>query len=271
MESSLNIVQLIENSPITKLTNTYNSRLLSKIQHDFTESQQQLFISSFYCYLNYHQTDDFVIDLDNVWKWLGFSQKIHAKTLLEKNFTVEKDYKLLLSQLREQSNEHKNRGGHNREQIMLTVQTFKLFCIKAGTKKAHEIHEYFVKLERLLHEVMEEESTELKLQLEQKNNETNEIQNQLTEAQEENKLLQTKSKIPMIYIYNTNILLEKPELKIGYTINLHSRIRPYKQVCKHGKIEFTIEVLNFNVRTVENFIHEILKCLISSLLEFHVI
>jgi hypothetical protein len=262
MEGSLNIVQLIENNPITKLTNTYNSRLLAKIQNNFTESQQQMFVSSFYCYLNYNPTSDFVVDLDNVWQWLGFQQKYHAKVSLEKHFIVEKDYKCLLPKLRGQTNNekaHRIRGGHNREQIILTVQTFKLFCIKAGTKKAHEIHEYFVKLETLLHEVLQEETDELKQQLEQKNNEKEEIQNRLIETQEENKLLQTKSKIPMIYIYNTNILLEKPELKIGYTINLHSRIRPYKQVCKHGKVEFTVEVLNFNVRTVENFIHEILK------------
>ena len=257
MESSLNIVQLIENNPITKLTNTYNSRLLEKIQHDFTESQQQLFISSFYCYLNYHPTADFVIDLDNVWQWLEFTQKIAAKRLLEKHFTIDKDYKILLChQTKQEKGQH---GGHNKDIIMLSIQTFKMFCIKAGTKKANEIHEYFVKLETLLHEVLQEETDELKQQLEQKNNEKEEIQNQLTETQKENKLLQTKSKIPMIYIYNTNILLEKPELKIGYTINLHSRIRPYKQVCKHGKVEFTMEVLNFNVRTVENFIHEILK------------
>jgi hypothetical protein len=96
MESSLNIVQLIENNPITKLSNTYNSRLLVKIQNNFTELQQQLFISSFYCYLNYNPTLDFVIDLDNVWQWLEFTQKIAAKRLLEKHFTIEKDYKILL-------------------------------------------------------------------------------------------------------------------------------------------------------------------------------
>ena len=37
--------------------------------------QQKLFVSSFYCYLNYDKNKDFVIDLDNVWKWLGFSNK----------------------------------------------------------------------------------------------------------------------------------------------------------------------------------------------------
>ena len=35
--------------------------------------------------------------------------------------------------------------------------------VKAGTKKADEIHEYFVKLEEILQEVLLEESNELKL------------------------------------------------------------------------------------------------------------
>ena len=84
MENSLNIVELIENNPITRLSATYQSKLLTKIQDGFTELEQQMFVSSFYCYLNYHKTNDFVIDLDNVWKWLGFSQKVNAKRVLEK-------------------------------------------------------------------------------------------------------------------------------------------------------------------------------------------
>jgi len=41
---------------------------------------------------------DFVIDLDNVWKWLGFSKKQPAKTLLEKYFKLDTDYKVLTAQ-----------------------------------------------------------------------------------------------------------------------------------------------------------------------------
>ena len=127
-----------------------------------------MFISSFYCYLNYNQKNDFVIDLDNVWKWLEFTNKANAKKILQKYFTLNIDYINLLDANIKQENAH---GGHNKEIFMLTVRTFKLFCIKAGTEKAKEIHEYFVKLEELLQEIIEEESSELKLQLEQKNNE----------------------------------------------------------------------------------------------------
>jgi hypothetical protein len=57
------------------------------------------------------------------------------------------------------------RGGHNKEIIMLTIKTFKSFCLKAGTKKADEIHEYYIKMEELLQEVLQEENNELKQQL----------------------------------------------------------------------------------------------------------
>ena len=77
----LNIVELIETNPITKLSGDYNNKLIVKIKNTFGEFEQQLFLSSFYCYLNYHPTNDFIIDLDNVWKWIGFSQKIKAKQI----------------------------------------------------------------------------------------------------------------------------------------------------------------------------------------------
>jgi phage anti-repressor protein len=164
MDASLNIVNLIENNPITKLSSNYNSALINKVKEHFTEKEQQLFVSSFYCYLNYSQANDFVIDLDNIWQWLGFTQKIAAKKLLEKNFKVGVHYKHLLCSQTKQKNE--GRGGHNKDVIMLTVKTFKLLCIKADTEKANEIHEYFVKLEEFLTQVIQEENNELKQQLE---------------------------------------------------------------------------------------------------------
>jgi len=164
-----NIVELIENNPITMLSNDYNVKILVKIKEQFTEFEQQLFLSSFYCYFNYHPTNDYVIDLDDVWKWLGFAQKVNAKTLLEKLFIVDKDYKKSLLQQQKQSLHTK--GGHNKETIMLNIKTFKLFCIKTGTKKADEIHDYFLKMEQIIQEVVHEESNELKNQLQIKNEE----------------------------------------------------------------------------------------------------
>jgi hypothetical protein len=160
--SNIDIVSLIESNPLTKLSSSYNNKLLIKIKDFFTENQQKMFITSFYCWLNYHPLNDFSIDLDNIWKWLGFSQKDNAKRLLEKNFIIDKDYKSFIK------NEPQiGRGGSNKETILLNIRTFKLFCLKSGTKKANEIHEYFIKLEEMLQDVIHAESTELKLQLDQ--------------------------------------------------------------------------------------------------------
>ena len=177
---SIDIVSLIESNPITKLSNVYNNKFLLKIKENFTEMEQQLFVSSCYCYLNYNQSTDFVIDLDNIWKWLGFNQKYNAKRVLEKHFILDKDYKNLMCDSVKQKNEE-GRGGHNKETIMLTVKTFKLFCIKSETSRANEIHEYFIKMEEMLYKIVQEESDELKLQLEQSNIE-NTKSNQLLES-----------------------------------------------------------------------------------------
>lgn len=167
--AELNIVDLIENHPISKLTNTYNIKLLEKIKETFTDSEQQLFISSFYCYLNYDIKKDFVVDLDNVWKWLGFSQKVRAKEVLDRHFLKNTDYQEIAfsSEKAIDSRKRPEKGGHNIKKIMMTIKCFKSLCLKAQTKKASEIHEYYMKMEEVMHEVIEEEGAELKQQMEE--------------------------------------------------------------------------------------------------------
>uniref|UniRef100_A0A6C0HTS6 Bacteriophage T5 Orf172 DNA-binding domain-containing protein n=1 Tax=viral metagenome TaxID=1070528 RepID=A0A6C0HTS6_9ZZZZ len=240
-DTSLNFVALVESSPITRLNREYNNKFINQIKETFTETQQQLFISSLYCFLNHHPTSDYVIDLDNVWLWMGFNQKYNALRLLEKHFVAEKDYKSLLLRTEEQKNE--GRGGHNKQTVLLNVKTFKLLCIKADTKKSHEIHEYFVKLEELLQTIVLEESNELRLQLEQ--------------LKEENSLMQLSRKVPTIYIYHTDTQVKsQPLLKIGITHCIADRVKPYKTTHPHGKVIFTQEVdEGINLKTVEHSIH----------------
>jgi len=199
MDSSLNIVELIENNPITKLSSSYNGKLLTKIQEGFTEFEQQLFVSSFYCYLNYDPKNDFVIDLDHVWKWLGFNKKYAAKRILELQFVIDCDYKVLLPFAGEQKQVSGNltqdkdtRGGHNREHIMMTVKTFKSLCLKAGTTKADEIHDYYMKMEEIIQDVIQEESDELKLQLENKNKQLENKNIQLNQEKNKNATLNSE-------------------------------------------------------------------------------
>jgi hypothetical protein len=225
--NTLDIVSLIESNPITKLSSDYNIKLLSKIKENFTDMEQQLFLSSFYCYLNYHPTNDFVIDLDNVWKWLDFNQKIDAKRLLEKHFNNNIDYQLALGKPKAK-NDCEKWGGHNKQIYLLNFKCFKKFCLKAGTKKADEIHNYFIKLEDIIHEILEEEAKELKQKLLLiENNKVYEKQ----KAIEQTLINQFPVNTECVYfgkIDNTN---ESNEMliKFGHTNNLYNRVLDHRK------------------------------------------
>ena len=243
---ALNIVELITSNPITKLSGTYQSKLLTKIKESFSDTEQNLFVSSFYCYLNYNKRTDFVIDLDNVWKWLGFSTKQKAKQMLEKNFITDKDYKLLLNHQVEQTEE--TRGGHNKETIMLNIETFKKFCMKAGTKKSNEIHDYYIKLEEILQDILEEESDELKLQLEEKDKkiENQEKEKEKEKIREKTILDQFENNTQCVYYGIIDNVSEKNEklIKFGNSNNLRNRIITHKETYSNFRLVNAFKVDN---------------------------
>ena len=247
MDASFNIVDLIENNPITRLTNTYQNNLLTKIKANFTDNEQQLFVASFYSFLNYDSTKDFVIDFDNVWKWLGFLNKANSKRLLEKQFIINKDYKILLIFADEQKKHIK--GGHNKETIMLNVETFKKFCMKAGTKKADEIHDYYIRLEQTLQEVIHEESTELKLQLEHSENAREKIR-------EKTLLEQFANNTQCVYYGLIDNVGDKNEklIKFGNSNNLKTRVAMHKNTYNNFRLMNAFKVTN--KLQIENAIKE---------------
>ena len=252
----LNIVELIEKNPISKLSNAYNNKLINKIKDNFTDFESQLFVSSFFCYLNYDKNIDFVVDLDNIWKWLGFQQKVKAVALLEKHFKLDIDYKNLAfpngkatsnaqnvafvttKAVSEQEPTVKQNGGHNKQTIILTIKCFKSLCLKAQTKKAGEIHEYYMKMEDVLHQIVEEETDELKLQLEQKENIILEKDIAIKKSKKEKQraveqaiFVQFPLNTECIYfgtIDNTNEANEKL-IKFGHTNDLSTRIHDHRK------------------------------------------
>ena len=263
----LNIIELIEKNPISKLSKAYNSKLINKIQENFTGFEQQLFVSSFYCYLNYDKNIDFVVDLDNIWKWLGFSTKQNSERVLEKHFKLNVDYKNLAYQFGGASSNDEKWGGHNKQTILLTIKCFKSLCLKAQTKKASEIHEYYMKMEEVLHQIVEEETDELRLQLEQKENIILEIKQ--NSEQEKQQLIQNSKKekqkaieqaiiahFPLntecIYIGtidNTNEANEKL-IKFGHTNDLATRINDHRkgytnfELVEAFKVQNKVEIEN---------------------------
>lgn len=246
----LDIVELIEKNPITKLSSDYNIKLLCKIKENFTDMEQQLFLSSFYCYLNYHPSNDFVIDLDNVWKWLGFNKKYNSERILEKHFRIDTDYKILAPQVGGATSFNNEKwGGHNKKTILLNIHSFKLFCLLAETQKAKDLHTYFIKLEDLLHEILEEEAKELKQKLLLV--ETNNLYEK-QKAVEQTLIGQFPVNTECVYFGKIDDTNDSNELliKFGHTNNLYNRILDHRKTYKNFilldvfKVQNKVEIEN---------------------------
>ena len=265
--TSLDIVNLITNNPITKLNANNNNKLLEKVKNNFTEMEQQLFISNFYTYLNYDKTADFIVDLDYIWKWLGFNKKYNAKLCLEKNFIINKDYKysdvIVNASFAPEPSGAKNTGsgGHNIHKYYLNIKTFKSLCLKAQTKKADEIHEYYIKLEELINEVLEEEALEMKNKLLIKDQDIaakenliiNANQNKL-KAIEKTLVAQFPVNCECIYfgtINNSNAEGEKL-IKFGHSNNLSVRLQDHHKTYENFILRDAFKV--HNKQEIENAI-----------------
>jgi phage anti-repressor protein len=211
MEKSLNIVRLIENNPITKLSNTYQSMLLRSIQSGFTELEQERFVYKLYPYLNYYDTEEFIIELDDVWEWLGFQSKYEAKRILEQKFAIDIDYKFLPSRHTEQPN-YIN-PIYSTTRYILNVRTFKTFCMNVKTKRAVQMHDYYIRLEKILQEVFREQC----------------IQTDLYKTRENTLIEQLPNTQCVYYCVIDNMSNNKEQLiKFGETTNLEERMKDHR-------------------------------------------
>lgn len=280
--NNLDIVSLIQNNPICRLNSAHNQKFVERVQNSFNDNEQQLFLASFYTYLNYDKENDFVIELNKVWKWLGFGRIEECKRVLVKHFIKNSDYKIVFRQSTENIKENfapptcgakkedsyapevigekkETRGGHNKETILLNVKTFKKLCLKSNTKRADSIHDYFIRLEEVLHDLLLEEAKDLQHQLSQKQN--------LIETQEKElatlKRLKTKKwykQEPGDVIYAIKVILnidgqDRVIIKIGKTKNVKKRESYYAE-NQTGDMFYIKRC--FNCDLTEKVIHHIL-------------
>jgi len=132
---SINFTQLVRNSNTTlSLSDDYQSNMIKILNEEFTEEESRWYIANLYIYMNYHPTNDYPINLENVFKMIGFANKGNAMKTIKSNFTKNEDYKTSLL-----PKEKSSWGGSGSEQIMLNVDTFKSLCMLAKTDKDERV------------------------------------------------------------------------------------------------------------------------------------
>jgi T5orf172 domain len=162
--SLINVSNILNNNKI-------DDRLYELLEINMNTEDQKLFIKSFYLYLEHDNKEDiYVINLNDIYEWVGFSRKDNAKTLLIKNFKKDKDYiingnnqsceKYVPAIAGATDNSNKIGKFKFNEIIMLNINTFKKFCMKASTKRADEICDYYLRMENIYHQYIKEKITE---------------------------------------------------------------------------------------------------------------
>lgn len=91
---TVNFTSLLAQSDIQDLP--LQSRFIDLLNLEFTEEEQKLYIANLYMYLNYDSTTDYPINLENVYKMIGFANKGNAMKTIKSNFTKDEDYKTSL-------------------------------------------------------------------------------------------------------------------------------------------------------------------------------
>jgi phage anti-repressor protein len=134
---------------------------LTKLASAFTDEERELFVNSFALHMKHRKDPNaFVINIEDVVTWLGFSRKDKVVHLL-KHFDEEVDFSTAPST----EGAVFRGGGHNKECIMLSVKTFKKMCMIAKTTKADQVRNYHIKMEEVLFDHVEACNGELQQQL----------------------------------------------------------------------------------------------------------
>lgn len=84
------------------------------------------------------------VDFDQAWQWIGYARKDYAIDALRRSFVQGRDFS---------GERRKSTGGRPSEEIRLTKDCFKQFCMLALTDKGREVRQYFIQCEEKLHEV----------------------------------------------------------------------------------------------------------------------
>ncbi|MDZ7951286.1 antA/AntB antirepressor family protein [Nostoc sp. DedQUE09] len=93
--------------------------------------------------LSLYQSDEqFPIDLDNAWQWLGWGSKNKALECLVANFEEGIDFLTL--------GKKASNGGRPGKYITLTIDCFKHLAMMSGTPQGKVIRKYFLECERIL-------------------------------------------------------------------------------------------------------------------------
>lgn len=95
-------------------------------------------------------TEEFPVNFDDAWEWIGYSRKDAAKFSFQKSEFIEGiDFQIF------QNSMENSKIGRPSSKWMLTIDCFKSFAMVSGTPKGKEVRRYFINCENQLKELLQ--------------------------------------------------------------------------------------------------------------------
>lgn len=214
--------------------------------------------------MNYHAINDYPINLDDVYKMIGFSNKGNSMKTIKNNFVENEDYKTIIFRREKNKLEQETRG-RKEETIMLNIDTFKNLCMIAKTDKGKDIRKYYVKLENIYNEIIKEELEQQKTILQEKQKELQEKQKELEEKDKRIILLEHKPETHGFdmrksgFVYLINDLSKPGHYKIGMASNSEKRLRSLNTSSSEKSLRLYFQIETYDIDSVERSVHYILQ------------
>jgi predicted GIY-YIG superfamily endonuclease/phage anti-repressor protein len=196
------------------------------------------FIDDFFNLMDYKEfeSNEKIIDLDKVVKWLDINKGMAKKTLI-------KSYRKNIDFIIKKVVKPKGKGGQNAEKILLTIRCFKKFCQLTKSKHGDNVRNYFIDVEYTL----------------------NKYKNYIIEGLSEKMDSIKKSRKPkvnpekaIIYIFKTPDSKENSLYKIGRTKDLTKRLQSHQSGLSED-IEILFYLETDDAKTVESCIKNFAK------------
>jgi hypothetical protein len=196
------------------------------------------FIDDFFNLMDYKDinSNQKVVDLDKVVKWLSINKWKAKKTLI-------KSYRKNIDYIIKKLVKTKGSGGHNAEKILLTIRCFKKFCQLTRSKHGDDVRNYFIDVETTL----------------------NKYKNYIIEGLSEKLSTIKKGRKPkinpekaIIYIFKTADTPQNSLYKIGRTKDLTKRLQSHQSSLSED-IEILFYLETDDAKTVESCIKNFAK------------
>jgi len=266
---TVNFQDLVKNNQTT-LSLTCQSKMIDLLNSEFTEEQSKWYIANLYLYLNYDSTTEYPINLENVYKMVGFANKGNAMKVIKNNFIVNEDYKTVLFH-REKNLNIKDLGGRPTEDVMLNIDCFKSLCMIAKTPQGKEIRKYYVKLENIYNKIIKEEIESQKQIQENTQKQLQEKEQVILDKEQvildKEQVIEQLENKPNTYGFNSvsgyNYLIKDKDknghYKIGLAIDPESRVSNLNCASSTCSLEILMKFNTNDLELSEKVIHYTLK------------